>query len=335
MTNLDDSSLLNQDQLAHHVYRDLTFAPCVMKPGRSRADFGVFDAEGRPVAAFDHPWAVHRAIAEAPAKASGPAIYGGMLMNHFGHFLIEAMSRLWFIRAHPELPVVWHSINLPVPHDAWPGWREEVWRLLGLDRSRHQIIQAPLRVEQVILPQPGVRSDGRLHPIQRAALACVASAEEPTDARIWLSRTALPRQFGRIDGEEAMESRLAAEGWRVLRPETLPVRAQAAMFAQAGVIAGFAGSAFHAVLLTSAPRARLILLDRPSVNRNYYENIAASRGLRQSYVSVPVTPLGPVHAWTSYRLSDPAATVDLILAMAEAPALSWPRSYGELLSSSG
>jgi hypothetical protein len=67
---------------------------------------------------------------------------------------------------------------------------------------------------------------------------------------------------------------LAGAGWRVERPETLSVRAQAEAFAKADVIAGFAGSTFHAALL--------VLLDRPSVRRAYYENIAISRGLRQT-----------------------------------------------------
>jgi hypothetical protein len=77
-------------------------------------------------------------------------------MDHFGHFILEAMARLWFIRAYPELPVLWHDIALPIPHTPWPGWRELAWRLLALDRHVHHVIHEPGRFDQVIVPRPGL-----------------------------------------------------------------------------------------------------------------------------------------------------------------------------------
>jgi capsular polysaccharide biosynthesis protein len=232
-------------------------------------------------------------------------------MDHFGHFLLEAMSRLWFIRANPEVPVLWHDIALPIPHTCWPGWRQQVWRLLGLDRHVHQIIRQPRRFRQVIVPCPGLTVD-RFHPCQAAALAVVPPLTG-TGERVWLSRAALPAQFGRLLGEEVLEQRLAGQGWMILRPETMTVAAQASVFARADTVAGFAGSAFHAVLLCAAPRARVRVLRRPSVSAELYDLIAQARGLDQAHIAVPFRPFGTVNAWTTFELEDPEAAAEVVL----------------------
>ncbi len=124
-------------------HEQVTLLPCARDPGsRTGYSFGVFGPDGEFVPAFAHPWCGIRQPDSFVPRRLGRFIYGGLLMDHFGHFLLGAMSRLWFIRAHPELPVLWHTIALPVlwhtialpvPHSPWPGWLQQVWHLLGLD----------------------------------------------------------------------------------------------------------------------------------------------------------------------------------------------------------
>ncbi|WP_198377337.1 hypothetical protein [Neoroseomonas rubea] len=73
---------------------------------------GVFDASGRPVP--EAAWR-HRALdlATAPPRPpmrriAGRHAYGGQLVPHFGHGLLDALARAWHLRAAPETPVLWH-----------------------------------------------------------------------------------------------------------------------------------------------------------------------------------------------------------------------------------
>ncbi len=202
-----------------------------------------------------------RQSSDVPVRDDRTFIYGGVLMDHFGHVIRDSLASLWFIRERPDLPVLWHWIDLPVPHRTWPGWLEQLWRVLGLDQCEHRFVSAPLSVARIILPQSGLVAPELLHEKQVDALA---THRPPANARshdrVWLSRRGLPAQFGRLDGEEALESALAVRGWDIVRPETLPVAAQVDLFATAEVVAGFIGSAFHAALLSTAPRARLLLV---------------------------------------------------------------------------
>jgi hypothetical protein len=293
-------------------FDQVTLLPCLGdRHSRTGYSFGAFGRDGESIAAFAHPWCEIRQPDRFAPRRMGRFIYGGLLMDHFGHFLLEAMARLWFIRAHPELPVLWHEIALPVPHSPWPGWRGEMWHLLGLDRHLHHVIRQPRRFNHVIVPHPGLTLAHGLYPEQASALA-VVSAVPATSELVWLSRTALPAQFGRLLGEDVLERQLADRGWTIMRPETMNVAEQANVFARADTVAGFASSAFHAVLLCATPRARLGILRRPSVGAENYDLIARARGLNQVHIDVALRPFGVINPWTTFELEDPLAAADTV-----------------------
>ncbi len=296
-------------------FDDVTIQPVVADPAYGRGyRFGAFDTRGAAIPAFDHPWIEHQQDLGAAQALDGTYIYGGVLMNHFGHVLLEGLSRLWFIRTRPELPVLWHSLDLPVPHTAWQGWLDQLWSVLGLIRHRHVIMRETVRVERVLVPAHGVRADGYIDPVQAEALAVVGEGSSYAGRRVWLSRAGLPRRFGRLIGEGEVQAALEARGWVVVQPERLPVVAQAAVFNDAAAVAGFAGSAFHAVLLAKHPKARLCIVRRPSVTDGYYDAAARARGLDQRYVDPPLAPLATVNAWSTFSITDPAALAGAVQA---------------------
>jgi hypothetical protein len=84
------------------------------------------------------------------------------------------------------------------------------------------------------------------------------------------------------------------------------------VFARANTVAGFASSAFHAVLLCAAPRAQLRIVRRPSVRLENYDLIAQARGLNQVHIDVALRPFGEINAWTTFELADPLAAADAV-----------------------
>ncbi|MEO3475669.1 glycosyltransferase 61 family protein [Roseomonas sp. CAU 1739] len=288
-----------------------THRAVALQPIRRAADgtyrLGAAGPDGQFLDAFAHRWCRPDTAGPPPgARLRGPTAYGGVAMNHFGHFLLEALSRLWFLQRHPELPVVWHWIDLPVPHATWPGWIGQLLRLVGLGGHRHVILRQPALAEEIVVAESGFRTMQWLHPDQAAALSRLDGPADAPGGRIWLSRAHLPPTFGRIEGEAAVEDLLTRRGWTVLRPEMLPVMQQAGLFAAADVVSGFAGSAFHAVLLQASPRACLRPVIRPAVQMRDYGIIAATRTLNQVPIDAALTALDSRGSWTSYRIGDPA-----------------------------
>jgi capsular polysaccharide biosynthesis protein len=295
---------------------EVTLAPIRSPKGPwGRHFFGAFDRNGQFLEGFAHPWCSIDATPAAPiAPYPGTAIYGGLAMHHVGHFLLEGLSRLWCLKRFPELPILWHWIDLPIPHPDDRGWQKELIGLLGLARHRHILLRRPLLVERLLLPEPGFRSGQFLHPVQAAALGCVNGPEAMPGKRVWLSRSALPNQFGRVAGEDQVEALLSAQGWTIIHPERESMRRSAEIFREAEIVSGFIGSAFHTLLLHAAPRARLRPVIRPGISLDDYRIVAEVKGLDLAPIATPMTALDQRASWTNFQLDAPA---DLVRILAE------------------
>ena len=287
---------------------DITLAPVRSPKGPfGRHFFGAFDKTGQFIKDFAHPWCGVDEVPGAPlARLQAKAVYGGVAMHHVGHFILEGLSRLWFMRRHPELPIIWHWIDLPIPHPDDRGWQRELITLLGLGKHRHIFLRQPLFVEHLILPSPGFRSGEFLHPSQRAALGCVTGPATIPGRRLWLSRSALPDQFGRVVGENQIEALLSGQGWTIIHPEREAMRRSAEFFHEAEVVSGFIGSAFHTLLLHAAPRARLRPVIRPGIPLDDYRMVAQAKQLVFQPIEFAMTALDQRASWTNFRLEAPA-----------------------------
>jgi hypothetical protein len=289
------------------TFDNLIFLPCARDTASPTGySFGVFGPDGEPSHEFSHPWCRMRSHEGRPvAQDSRQFIYGGILMNHFGHVVRDALATLWCLREHPDLPVLWHWIDLPVPHNVWPGWMQQLWQIIGLDKHEHRRIVAPICVGRVMLPESGLLAPTLLHEAQADALAVLPGDPPQPGLRVWLSRQGLPRQFGSVRREDEVEAILAGHGWTILRPQDRSVAEQAGVFTAADVVAGFMSSAFHAVLLAKAPAARLVLVIRPGIDRSFYDAAAQARGLDQAYVLPDLAPHVRPNGWTHFALTDP------------------------------
>jgi hypothetical protein len=307
--------------LRTRAFSHVTFLPVEADPGISGGwRFGVLGADGAPLTAFANDWCAMHRDGAAVRRLPGVYIYGGIVPNHFGHLLLDGLRNLWFVRENPELPVLWHSLiwhdDPDLPPEQFPDWLQQIWRILGLHRHRHLHIREPIEVERVILPAPGRPNLHSLHRRLTAAMA-VHSTERPSAGnRVWLSRRGLPPGLGRIEPEAQVEALLAARGWDIVRPETVPVDEQVDLFSTAAVLAGSIGSAFHAVLLSACPTARLIPVTRPGVALEFYDAVAQARGLRQSYVIPEFKPFEFLGSDTIAELEDPLALADAVCAVA-------------------
>lgn len=180
--------------LRSRVYEAVTFLPPAADPRSPTGwSFGVQNAAGQPLGEFGHPRMAMRTGNENPARLAGTFIYGGVLIDHFGHFLTDGLASLWYLRMRPDLPVLWNRAVHPIPHTLWPDWSGQLWDLLGLNQHRHLMIESPITVERLIVPDPGL-GNGFVHDRQARALAMRRCPNPPTGAKVWLSRSALPGQ---------------------------------------------------------------------------------------------------------------------------------------------
>lgn len=216
-------------------------------------------------------------------RLAGSHYYGGLWMEHFGHFLIETLPTMW---AHDGVtPILFHRLGHVDP------FKLELLELCGVGEEP-RFIEQPTRVEHLIVPSRPVMLN------RRCSAAAVrlwdrvarAAAGEATGARrIWLSRSraeAGGTLATRTLGYGELDDEFSSLGFEIVYPEALTIREQIEMARTADILAGFEGSALHLSAFTR-PGTKVLVLGSERRPRGNHAQPAIDEAVGNQTALVP------------------------------------------------
>lgn len=232
---------------------------------------GVFDAEGRWL-----PQAVQwrgRALMTPPPPPEtaeplpGRWLWAGVRMEHFGHFLMESLGRLWALERETVDGILY------IPEDgfrpekgerALAGWMKQMLKLFGIDLPV-RLLTGPVRVEELVVPGQGFGLGpliGGTESFRRFARRFAEGIAPEGGPRLYLSRTNLPERLGGVIREAQMERELAEQGYEIFHPQDHGLDVQIARYKAARQVVGLDGSAFHLLALVARPDQQVAVIRR-------------------------------------------------------------------------
>ena len=258
-------------------------------PDRPGGRWGVFDANDQPVRAsldFNLPWSEPMwAPPVTPVRwaevtetlPDGDYVYFGFVHFHFGHFLVDSLSRSW-----PLLEgglgggkILFHGLGHP---EIWWNevpWLSEMLSGLGLQPTDFLHLREPVKVKRLHLPGRSWQGQTFAHQAhQRVARKIGATLLEGANvpdggSPAYLSKTRMTGGVRRVVNERQLEAFLRPRGVEILYPETLSLREQIALFASGRTVTGTTTSAFH-LSLFAPPRGRIVVIEpTEAVNSNH------------------------------------------------------------------
>lgn len=249
---------------------------------------GLHDASGRPILESyqqrgateqpDFPWGKPVSIEinpNDPVDRLEMAIALPPLgFQHFGHFMTDTAGWLSELLDPDTKLLELNQSGVPIII-LGSGERSDL-AALGIKRLfdppadgillAKELIR-PLLCRKILLPQPTMVDRRAMDIRQCQAYVSITSrwyGIDPLEMRqrmthdirgdgipkekIYLSRTRMPDNSRKIFGEERLEKQLAARGWWIIHPETLPLQEQILALHQARVISGNIGSGFHTLM---------------------------------------------------------------------------------------
>jgi capsular polysaccharide biosynthesis protein len=203
--------------------------------------------------------------------------------SHFGHFMSEVVSRLWgwapAKERHASLKVL-----LSRPREGTvPSFVYRVLAAYGIAEADIEIYgpDETVEVETLIGVTPMYSTPDYVHPhiadvwstIGRNLAAETKVSEVPE--RIFVLRPA--GSIRPCHNEEDVTERFVSAGFEPVRPESMSLADQAALFRGAEVIGGFAGSAMLGLMYCETPR-RVVLVGSESYTSSNEYLVSSVRG---------------------------------------------------------
>ena len=163
---------------------------------RSRADYHTDDVPGFKIIenalllpqkeASGHSWGIGGAVSPdgtvAEASCVGQVfggayqvreediLYNGEILyfipiipRHWGHFLVDVVSRLWYVAEHPEDTRKITYCGWKLNDDGVSGNFLAFLEGIGIQRERLVYVKKPLHVKKVIIPDRTFEYSGRFH----------------------------------------------------------------------------------------------------------------------------------------------------------------------------
>lgn len=232
---------------------------------------GVVDAKGNFIAGsirvnkrYPGYMSVIRGYSVKPEELSHSeeeVIYGGMVINHFGHFLVECMSRLWYVLQNK-------GQGKKIVFITGSGKRDfrisEFLLLLGIDMNRVVILQHPTQFASVTIPDESIHSWGQFYTREYRQIyqKLRESARTSPHKKLYLTHSQYNR-FVNCCNEKYFEDYFAAKGYVVISPEKYSLSEQIALLKGAEEVACMVSTLSHLILF-SEPHTKLVMLTRTS-----------------------------------------------------------------------
>jgi hypothetical protein len=194
---------------------------------------------------------------------TGKSLYLGVCHYHFGHFLVETLSRLWFLNPK-EITEFDHIILLPLNNHI-PHFVYDLFDLLGV-ANRIFVVEEPVLLENVWLPEPAIVYPTIVHQHIKNIWLLFADLTETKKSQqpLYISRTLLsPGHHRVIIGENYLEAALARQGIRIYHPQLHSIANQISTLSEHQTIVGFAGSALHSLILAGGRKKIITYSNRP------------------------------------------------------------------------
>ena len=178
------------------------------------------------------------------ANVSNDFLFGGVFMDHYGHFLLENLSRVY--SATPKEVIVFLGKEPSVP-----GYVYQVLKNLGI-KNEVQILRLLPTQTRVASPGFVIRRyfSDNFADFLKSRCSKSSAFEDGQRNKIWLSRSRLEKSSGLYIGEKVIERNLVRLGWKIVHAQDLALDVLISTINAAYHIAGIQGSAFHNLLLT-------------------------------------------------------------------------------------
>lgn len=249
---------------------------------------GVVDSQGNYVELSGHQYRVWGDYAfENPEYRDEKVAFCGYLVNHWGHFLVESVARLWYVLEKDEsIDKFVFFLEADTDREVAGNFREFL-RLLNI-WEKVEFVRTPTTYREVVVPELAFLMRDYYSPRFVDVYDAVANniTVDPgwkRYSKIFFSRGQWAQNRTFEFGFESVDDFFRRNGYEILYPEKIPLPEFIYYMRNAEVVATVSGSLPHNMLFAGNGQS-LQIIERYVINNFYQANINVMRQLQVVYI---------------------------------------------------
>lgn len=247
-----------------------TILPLRKDPALQFGRGGVVDSQGNYVAMSGIPGRIDLGYSFENAEYKDQkVVYCGYMINHWGHFLIEAVCRLWyFLENDSSIDQYVFFLDENENREIKGNYREFL-KLLGI-WDKVVFITSPTAYREVLVPELSLKCRTYYSPKYREMFDIIAGNVIPDPSwkaleKIYYSRSQLAKGIPFEFGFDMLDDFFSKNGYTILYPEKVHLGQMIFYIRNAKVVASLSGTLPHNMLFAENGQ-RVEILERCVIN---------------------------------------------------------------------
>ena len=268
--------------------KNATILPLRKDPSLQFGRGGVVDCDGNYVELSAIPLRVqHSYPFENAEYKDEKVVYCGYLIDHWGHFLIEAVTRLWYFMENDSTVDKYVFFIEEGSDRQITGNYLEFLKLLKI-WDKLEIISRPATYREVIVPELGIMCRQSYTPKLLKVFDSVAENVVPdpsweTPEKIFYSRSQFAKGKPFEFGFDCIDNFFEKNGYTILYPEKVPLSRMIHYIRNSKVVASLSGSLPHNMLFANQGQ-KLEIVERLVINDDNQTDVNRMRELNVTYI---------------------------------------------------
>ena len=235
-------------------------------------------------------------------------VYGGVIFNHYGHMIMESLTRLWWFLENQDSH---YRIVFISPYNEI--LYKDFLLMLDLQEENIMLLKQAICFDAIIVPEQSYYIHGGYTSKAMMVFDKIRDSVAPAKhKKLYLTRSKLPIETGRIAYEEYFENYYRSKGYKIIAPEQHTIKEKISILSGAEDVVCCSGTLQHQVLFCQDSIKQTIL---PKTGRPYITEfwIIQARAINCTFIDVSINFLpaftfgtallfGPNHHWKQYVL---------------------------------
>ena len=287
MAKLHDDGLEERDDLRAYCFPKSTILPQRSDSTRIHGLGGVVSSDGTfaEVSGLGDQFGGAYPFDHA-AESDKKVCFCGYLIKHWGHFLLDVVSRLWYAMEKDDEIEAYVFIVQENTTPELSGNYAEFFRLFGIS-DKIQLINTPTRFKEVVVPE---RAFFKRHYyskkftaiFDRVAERVSASQDDNLPERVYLSRNHF-RGKDIESGLDFVDHFFSKNEYKILYPEEISLAEMIRLIRGAKICASESGTLTHNFLFAQEEK-EVVIIERQVTINDYQCDIDIAKRLRSVYV---------------------------------------------------